>query len=53
MDKVSNASQPEIDEDGYTIRKDTAPKDDESSDSSSDSDSDDDRKRNKIKVLVL
>ena len=51
MDKVSNTSQPEIDEEGYTIRKMTTPKDDESSDSSSDSDSDgDDRRRNKLTV---
>ena len=53
MDKVSNTSntsQPEVDEDGYIIRKDKPAKD-EYSDSSSDSDSDsEDRRKNKFKV---
>ena len=51
MDKVSNTSAPEVDEEGYTIRKESKTKEDDSWDSSSDSGSDsDDKRHSKLKV---
>lgn len=54
MDKVSNTSQPEVDEEGYTVRKERPVKEDDSWDSSSDSGSDnEDKTRSKLKVRSL
>lgn len=52
LDTQSKSSLPEVDDDGYTIRKDETPKEEDSWDSDTDSGSDGERSRTKIKVEI-
>lgn len=51
-DKISNTSQPEVDEEGFSIPKANAVKEDDSWDSSSDSGSDNEEKTRRSKLKV-